>query len=149
MWFRMVCLFLILCLAPLSSTPVDELMQISSQFQIALDEAEKALNELERELQMAKSLQTEQGRELGLLKKEAKALSAEIESLRQALSGSAMQLVEAEKQLRLVETHTEDLRISFEDYKKRAEKGIRRQKIKTVVYIILATAAGFAIGKTF
>ena len=149
MWFRMVCLFLILCLAPLSSTPVDELMQISSQFQIALDEAEKALDGLERELQIAKSLQTEQGRELGLLKREAKALIAEIESLRKALNGSATQLLEAEKQLRLVETHTVDLRISFKDYQKRAEKGIRRQKIKMVVYIILAGAAGFAIGKTF
>jgi len=128
---------------------VTELMQISSQFQTALDQAEKALNELEQELKIARDLQTEQGRELGLLRSEAKALIVEIESLRQALNGSATQLVEAEKQLRLVETHTEDLRTSFDDYKKRAEKGIRRQKIKTVVYMILATAAGFAIGKTF
>jgi len=152
MWSRMVCLFLILCLAPLSSMPlVDELMQISSQFQIALDQAEKALNELEAELQTAKSLQTEQGRELGLLKREAIALSAETESLRQALSGSATQLLEAEKQLRLVETHTEDLRTSFGDYKKRAEKGIHRQKIKTWFYVLLAAAgagaAGYGIGR--
>ena len=152
MWFKMVCLFLILCLAPLSSTPlVDELMQISNQFQIALDEAEKALNELERELEIAKSLQTEQGRELGLLKREATALIVEIESLRKALNGSATQLLEAEKQLRLVETHTEDLRTSFDDYRKRAEKGIRRQKIKMWFYVLLtaaaAGAAGYGIGR--
>ena len=147
MWFRMVCLFLILCLAPLGSTPlVDELKAISSQFQIALNEVEKALNELEAELQTARSLQTEQGRELGLLKREATALIEEIKNLKQALGGSATQLVEAEKQLRLVETQTDNLKLSFEDYQKRTAKEIRRKKTwrtLSLIEFLIILAGGF------
>jgi len=151
MWFRMVCLFLILCLAPLGSTPlVDELKAISSQFQIALNEVEKALNELEAELQTARSLQTEQGRELGLLKREATALIEEIKNLKQALGGSATQLVEAEKQLRLVETQTDNLKLSFEDYQKRTAKEIRRKKIWRTLSLIelIVILAGGAFAAT-
>ena len=147
MWSRMVCLFLILCLAPLGSTPlVNELKAISSQFQIALDQAEIALNELELELQIAKSLQTEQGRELGLLKDEATALIEEIENLKQSLGGSETHLLEAEKQLQLVETQTDNLKLSFEDYQKRTAKEIRRKKTwRTIslIELIIILAGGF------
>jgi len=144
---RMVCLFLILCLVPLGSTPlVTELKAISSQFQIALDQAEKALNELEAELQTAKGLQTEQGRELGLLKREATALIEEIKNLKQALGGSETQLVEAERQLRLVETQTDSLKLSFEDYQKKTAKEIRRKKTwrtLSLIELIVILAGGF------
>jgi len=144
---RMVCLFLILCLAPLGSSPlVNELKAISSQFQIALDQAEKALNELEVELQTAKGLQTEQGRELGLLKREATALIEEIKNLKQALGGSKTQLIEAERQLRLVETQTGSLKLSFEDYQKRTAKEVRRKKTwrtLSLIELIVILAGGF------
>jgi len=144
---RMVCLFLILCLAPLGSSPlVNELKAISSQFQIALDQAEKALNELEAELQTAKGLQTEQGRELGLLKREATALIEEIKNLKQALGGSKTQLIEAERQLRLVETQTGSLKLSFEDYQKRTAKEVRRKKTwrtLSLIELIVILAGGF------
>ena len=97
---RMVCLFLILCLAPLGSSPlVNELEAILNQLQIAVPEAEKALNELEAELKIAKNLQKEQSRELSLLKNEATALIEEIKNLEQVLNGSEMQLREGMKQL--------------------------------------------------
>jgi len=145
---KSILIFLIFCLAvPLYSTPlVSELKAISSQFQIALNEVEKALNELEIELQTAKGLQTEQGRELGLLKREATALIEEIKNLKQALGGSETQLLEAEKQLRLVETHTEDLKNSFEDYQKRTAKEIRRKKTwrtLSLIELIVILAGGF------
>ena len=144
---KMVCLFLILCLAPLGSTPlVTELKAISSQFQIALDQAEKALNELEAELQTAKSLQTEQGRELGLLKREATALIEEIKNLKQALGGSATQLLEAEKQLRLVETQIDNLKNSFKDYQKRVAKLERQKKTwrtLSLIELLIILVGGF------
>ena len=148
---RMVCLFLILCLAPLGSTPlVTELKAISSQFQIALNQAEKALNELEVELQTAKSLQTEQGRELGLLKREATVLIEEIKNLKQALGGSATQLIEAEKQLRLVETQTDNLKLSFEDYQKRTAKLERQKKTwrtLSLIELLIILVGGFFVAR--
>ena len=146
---RMVCLFLILCLAPLGSIPsVSELEAILNQLQIAVPEAEKALNELEAELKIAKSLQKEQSRELGLLRNEATALIEEIKNLKQALGGSATQLVEAGKQLRLVETQTDNLKLSFEDYQKRTAKEIRRKKTWRTISLIEALiilAGGFFV----
>jgi len=143
-----VCLLLLVCLTPLHSTPlVDELKEISMQFQTALTEAEIALNDLVKDLEKSETALRNSKKELKMLRAEAQTLRRTIARLKAASEESEMQKQELEQQLSAVKQRTADLRTSFEDYQKRVAREIRRKKtwrtisILELIIILLGGAA--------
>ena len=147
---RMVCLFLILCLAPLGSTPlVTELKAISMQQEIAWNEAEKALDDLGIALELSETAHKKSKEELRGLKAEHQNLKLEIVRLRKASAGSEMQKAEVERQFNLAVQRIDNLKDSFKDYQKRVARLERQKKtwrtLSLIEFLIILAGGAFAI----
>ena len=126
-------------------TLVNELQEVSMQWKTALNEVEKALNDLTADLSISETALRQSKEELKMLRAELNALRLVAVRLKEASRESEMQKVELEQELKLLETRTGDLRTSFEDYKKKAEKALRRKKIWRTISITEAVVIAAAV----
>ena len=129
-------------------TLVNELKEVSMQWKIALNEVEKALDDLTADLAISETALRQSKEELRMLRAELNALRLVAVRLKKASAESEMQKAELERQLELLGTRTGDLRESFNDYKKRAEAALRRKNIWRTVSIteaVIIAAAFFYI----
>ena len=101
---------------------------------ISLNEYKQKSQDLQNELATMSS-------DLENLQTDSKQLKQEISGLKNSIDGLLKKQQEDLKKYEALERTCQEIAET-------AEREIRQQKIKTVVYIILAAAAGFAIGKT-
>ena len=129
----------------------NELKEISMQWEKALKEAETALNDLTRDLELSETALQSSKTELKGLRAELQSLRLEVVRLKRASAESEMQRAELERRLTLVTQRIGDLRSSFEDYRQKVARESRRKKLwrttAIIEFLALAGAVLFAAVK--
>ena len=139
---KSILIFLIIYLAaPLSSTPLaSELQEILMQQEIAWNEAEKALDDLTIALELSETAHRKSKEELRALRAELQNLKLEIVRLKRASAESEMQKAEVARQFNLAVKRIDDLKSSFDDYQRKAERLERQKKVWKALALIEAVA---------